>query len=69
MDQYQRANAVHKVEGYYFRTHPTTKRQDEFEKAKAECLFQLRAQIAQIESLTFPQFAQELKWKIGATHE
>lgn len=67
MNQYERANAVHKVEGYYFLAHPRTKPQDEFQKAKAECLFHLRAQITQIESLTFPQYAQELKWKVGTT--
>lgn len=65
MDQYQRANAVHKVEGYYLRIHPTTSAQAEFVKAQAECLRQLREQVAHVQSLSFEQFAQTLKIKTG----
>ena len=68
MDQYQRANAVEKVDGYFLQIHPTTTSQAEFLKAKAECLHQLRTQIAHIDSLSFAQFAEAKKIKVGVHH-
>jgi hypothetical protein len=35
MDQYQRANAVEKVDGYYLRIHPTMTPQAEFDAMHA----------------------------------
>ena len=67
MDQYQRANAVEKIDGYYLRIRPATKPQDEFLKAQAECAKHLRDQLAHVESLTFAQFAAAKKIKVGAT--
>lgn len=69
MDQYQRANAIDKVDGYFLRIHPTTTAQAEFSKAKAECLRHLRAQIEHIEGLSFAQFAEAKKIKAVAIHE
>ena len=69
MDQYQKANAVEKVDGYLLRIHPTTTAQAEFCKAKAECLRHLRTQIENIDSLSFAQFAEAKKIKVVAEHE
>lgn len=69
MDQYQRANAVEKVDGYFLRIHPTMTAHAEFLKAQAECLRHLRAQIEHIEKLSFAQFAEAKKIKADTNHE
>ena len=61
LNQYERANAVEKVDGYYLRICPTTTPQAEFLKAQAECAHHLRAQLAHVESLTFAQFSEVKK--------
>jgi hypothetical protein len=55
MNQYERSNAVDKVTGYMVGRHPTETAEQEFEKAKRECLHHLSRQIEQIEAMTFEQ--------------
>lgn len=69
MDASVVSHAVYKVDGYYLRIHPTAKPLPEFLEAQAECARQLRAQLSNIESLTFAQFAEVKKLKVGAIHE
>lgn len=56
MNQYEIANAVHMVEGYDLRVIPRKSRDEEFSAAKEECVGHLRAQLANVESLTFDQY-------------
>lgn len=62
MNRYQLQNAIEKVDGYFLPSptklggYPT-----EFERAKTECLYHLRAQIDNIQALSFEQFATHKK--------
>lgn len=67
MNQYERANAVHKVEGYDIRVTPNRSRQDEFEAAKVECLRHMRKHVEDVESLTFDQYIAERKERRAVT--
>jgi hypothetical protein len=66
MNQYERKNAVSKVEGYDLRVIPNRARQAEFEAAKRECLVHLRAQLANVEALTFDQYIAERRERTTA---
>jgi len=65
MDQYQLANAVEKVAGYYLpRASDVTDRHlRAFERAKAECTEHLAKQLENVQSLTFEQFCSAKKIK------
>lgn len=53
MTMYERANAKEKVVGYMVGRHPTETAEQEFSKAKAECISNLCRQIEQIEAMQF----------------
>jgi len=61
MNQYERANAVHSVEGYDLRLMPRKPREVEFDDAKSACLRYMRDRIAHIEELTFEQYVADRK--------
>ncbi len=59
MNHIQLANAIDKVRGYYNPApseEALNKTEDSFERAKAECLKSLEAQIEHIRAVTFTQF-------------
>lgn len=60
MDQYQKMNAIEKIEGYLL-PQPNETLPVAFERAKAECLTHLRAQIGHVESITAEQFASGIE--------
>lgn len=58
MDRYQVENAVYKVDGYYI---PRTMEAPEatFQRARTDCLNELRKEIAFLEQLTHEQFKNQ----------
>lgn len=56
--QYQRENAVFKIAGYFLPT-PQEQPAQAFDRAKAECLRHLLAQITHVEGITAEQFYGE----------
>lgn len=58
MDRFAKENAVMKIDGYFLMLQPNTKPLDEFNRAKAEVLVNLKKQMQDIESLTFEEFAK-----------
>ena len=57
MNRYELANAKHLVEGYYFPCiSKSGTNKDEFERARSECVANLKKQLKQVESLTIEQF-------------
>lgn len=65
MERYELLNVIWRVEGYYFpapHEEALGKQEQAFERAKTECLQNLRAQIASTEALTFEQFKQPKKF-------
>ncbi len=60
MDQYQEMNAIEKIEGYLL-PQPGESLPTAFDRAKAECLTRLRAQIEHVESITADKFASGIE--------
>lgn len=56
MDRYTLQNAVEKVDGYCGFAHPSTSAEEDFRKAKVECLGHLRRQMLTIEQLDHARF-------------
>jgi hypothetical protein len=64
MNQYERANAAHKIDGYLLRVDmPGRTIEQEFAKAQAECLVHLQAQLDHVRSLNLDQFTSVMKLK------
>jgi hypothetical protein len=63
MNRYELENAARKVDDYNLRINPCAKPEAEFDKARAECLHHLRTQLIHVESLTFEQYAAQLRIK------
>jgi hypothetical protein len=61
MSQYEQENARFKVEGYMIGRQRLERAEQEFDRAKAECIKNLTVQIAQIECMTFADFPKK-KW-------
>ena len=56
LDRYTLQNAVEKVDGYCGFAHPSTSADEDFRKAKIECLGHLRRQMLTIEQLDHARF-------------
>lgn len=64
MNQYEGANAAHKIDGYLLRVvMPGQTIEQEFTKAQAECLVHLQAQLDHVRSLNLDQFTSVMKLK------
>lgn len=56
LGRYEQANARDKVHGYVVSRRPLETAEQEFDRAKAECLKNLKAQMDQIECMPFAEF-------------
>jgi len=56
LGRYEQSNARDKVFGYMVSRKPMETAEQEFERAKAECLKHLRIQMEQIECMSFADF-------------
>lgn len=56
LGRYEQSNARDKVFGYLVSRRPLETAEQEFERAKAECLKHLKVQIEQIECMAFSDF-------------
>lgn len=63
MDQYQLANAAEKIDGYFLprASDVKTPQRAAFDRAQAECIQHLTAQLEAVTNLTFTQFMTATK--------
>ena len=59
LNQYELANAVERIDGYYL-PRALHSHEECFNKAKAECVANMRKALEQTESITFEQFKREM---------
>lgn len=60
LNQYELQNAVERIDGYYL-LRTLVSPEENFKRAKAECLANLRKALEQTESVTFDQFIRETR--------
>lgn len=59
LNRYEHATIKHKIDGYMVGRHPTETREQEFEKAKAELLVNLKREIQQVEAFTYADLSKK----------
>lgn len=60
MNQYEEQNAVERIDGYYL-PRQLVSQEENFKRAKTECLMNMRKALEQTESVTFEQFIRRTK--------
>lgn len=60
LNRYDHENIKHSIDGYMVGRHPTETREQEFNKAKAELLAQLKLRIEQIQVFTFADMSKKV---------
>ena len=61
MNRYEKENAAMKVDGYFLMLSPVAKPNEEFERAKKECLVRPKRQLETVQNLSFEDFAKGKK--------